>query len=417
MSTNSLPRERTRRANGEGTIYQDAKGTWHAYVSMGAKDNGKPDRRHVQGKRRSVVAAKVAELNKQRAAGNPVAAGNKYTAGEWLTFWLENIAARKVRPTTMNAYRPLTMRYLVPLLGAHRLDRLRPEHVEAFHKKMEDAGLSASTRLQAHRILSRALTVAMQRGYVGRNVATLVDAPSVERQEIHPLTPVEARRVLDAAKAMRNSARWSVALALGLRQGESLGLRWPNVDLEAWTISPEKQLQRSRARHGCGEQPAAGNPWPCGKVQPIRCPKAVGGGLVLVDLKSRAGERTIVLPLQLAQSLRDHRYAQDAERLAAGSEWHDLGFVFCQPNGKPIDPRQDWQTWKDLLKAAGVRDARLHDARHTAATLLLTQKVQARVAMEVLGHSQVSLTLGTYSHVAPELSWDAAERMGDALWG
>ncbi len=91
--------------------------------------------------------------------------------------------------------------------------------------------------------------------------------------------------------------------------------------------------------------------------------------------------------------------------------------MFCQANGRPFGARQDWEAWKRLLTVAGVRDARLHDARHTAATLLLQQGVPARVAMQVLGHSQISLTLGTYSHVVPELAREAADRMGEALWG
>jgi integrase len=119
----------------------------------------------------------------------------------------------------------------------------------------------------------------------------------------------------------------------------------------------------------------------------------------------------------LRDALRVHRVRQAEQRLAAANVWEDGGFVFCQPNGRPIDARRDWQDWKELLQAAGVRDARLHDARHTAATLLLAQGVPARVVMEILGHSQISLTLGTYSHVVPELAQDAADRMGDALWG
>ena len=96
--------------------------------------------------------------------------------------------------------------------------------------------------------------------------------------------------------------------------------------------------------------------------------------------------------------------------------WTDLGFVFSTPRGTPIDPRNDHRSWQLLLDAAGVRRARLHDARHTAATLLLAQGVPARVAMQILGHSQITLTLGTYSHVVPELAQDAADRMADALW-
>ena len=96
--------------------------------------------------------------------------------------------------------------------------------------------------------------------------------------------------------------------------------------------------------------------------------------------------------------------------------WQDIGLLFAQLNGRPIDLRRDHADWKRLLGDAGVRDARLHDARHTAATLLLTQGVPARVAMAILGHSQITLTLGTYSHVMPELARDAAERVGAVLF-
>ena len=142
------------------------------------------------------------------------------------------------------------------------------------------------------------------------------------------------------------------------------------------------------------------------------------GGLVLVEPKSRAGHRTISLPPQLVDALRTHRAEQAAERLRADNVWEDHhGLVFAQPNGRPVDPRADHRAWKNLLAAAGLPDARLHDARHTAATLLLSQGVPARVAMEILGHSQISLTLQTYSHVTAELHRDAADKVGEALWG
>ena len=273
------------------------------------------------------------------------------------------------------------------LLGHHRLDRLQHEHLEAAWGQLSAEGLSPATVLLNHRILSRALTVAMQRGRVARNVATLVDAPSVAREEVQPLTAAEARALLQAAGDLPNGARWSVDLALGLRQGEALGLLWDAVDLDAGTLTVRRALQRQ-----------------------------AGKGLVLVEPKSRAGRRTIKLPDALREALRSHRAWQAERRLAAGNVWENGGYVFCQPNGRPIDARRDWLNWKALLQSAGVRDARLHDARHTAATLLLQQGVPARVAMQVLGHSQISLTLGTYSHVVPELAQDAADRIGEALW-
>jgi integrase len=313
--------------------------------------------------------------------------GRGVTVEQWMNLWLGTIASRKVRPSTLTGYRTCLKRINL-VLGHHRLDKLQPEHLEAFYTRLEADGLSSTTALLHHRVISRALKVAMQRGRVARNVATLVDAPTARRDEVQPLTAAEAKKLLHVANDTPNGARWSVALALGLRQGEALGLLWDAVDLEAGTLTVRRALQRQK-----------------------------GKGLVLVEPKSRAGRRTIKLPDPLCEALRTHRVRQAEHRLAAANTWEDRGFVFCQGNGRPIDARRDWLDWKALLKAADVRDARVHDARHTAATLLLQQGVPARVVMEVLGHSQISLTLGTYSHVVPELAEEAAQRMRDALWG
>jgi integrase len=137
---------------------------------------------------------------------------------------------------------------------------------------------------------------------------------------------------------------------------------------------------------------------------------------VLVEPKSRTSRRTIALPDQLVDALTTHRAAQQAERVHAGTTWVHTGLVFTRPDGRAIDPKDDYQTWKILLADAGVRHARLHDARHTAATIMLTMGVPARAVMQILGHSQITLTLGTYSHVEPELANEAAQRIGRALW-
>jgi integrase len=257
-------------------------------------------------------------------------------------------------------------------------------------------------------VLSRALKIALQRGRVARNVCTLVEPPSVPHQEVQPLTRDEARSILDTAALHRNAARWSVALALGLRQGEALGLSWTEVDLDRGTLRVRYALQRQIARHGCGGT--------CHSKRGADCPQRIGGGLVLVEPKSRTSRRTIALPDQLVDALSTHRFAQNAERVHAGTTWVDTGLVFTRPDGRAIDPKDDYQTWKALLAEAGVRDARLHDARHTAATLMLTMGVPARAVMQILGHSQITLTLGTYSHVEPELAHEAAHRIGRALW-
>src|SRR3954447_17703799 len=390
----TIPRRRIRPetgkpASGESSIYRDEDGRWHGFVSIGKKENGRRDRRRVSGAKRADVVAEVRALEAKRDAGMVEAAGKAPTVGDWLEHWLENIAARKVRARTLESYRSTIRLHLRPGIGHHRLDRLQPEHLERLYAALADKGLSSASILRVHRVLSRALRVAFQRGKVARIVATLVDPPVVKRPEAAlPLSTTEARAVMAAAQAHRNAARWTVALAMGLRQSEALGLRWADVDLETGTLSVRRGLHR-----------------------------VAGHGLVYEEPKADRSRRTLALPAPLVEALRAHRAAQLEERLAASAEWADLDLVFAQPNGKAIERKSDWRAWKALLQEAGVRDVRLHDGRHTAATLLLSEGVHPRVVMEVLGHAQMRTTTDTYSHVMPALGRDAADRMGNALWG
>ena len=377
-----------RTANGESSIHKDEEGRWHGYVSMGLKDNGQRDRRHVTATRRADVVAKVRALEEKRDAGTAQAAGQTLTVAAWLEHWLEHIAARRVRPRTLESYQASVRLHLVPGIGHHRLDRLQPEHLERLYGALGER-LSSTTVLRVHRILSRALKVAMQRGKVARNVAGLVDAPQQRRPETSlPLTAEEARQVMNTAAEERNAARWTVALALGLRQSEALGLRWADIDLERGTLSVRRGVHR-----------------------------VAGKGLVYEEPKSDRSRRTLALPGQLTEALRRHRALQLEERDRAGSLWEDHDLVFARPTGRPIDRHSDWDAWKALLKKAGVRDVRLHDGRHTAATLLLSAGVHPRVVMELLGHSQMRTTTDTYQHVMPALAKEAADRMGETLWG
>jgi integrase len=243
--------------------------------------------------------------------------------------------------------------------------------------------------LRVHRIISRALKVAMHRQRVHRNVATLVDAPAQRRSEVATaLTLEEATAVLHAARGLRNEARWTVALALGLRQSEALALQWKDIDLLNGTLAVRRTLHRVK-----------------------------GKGLVYEPPKTARSLRTLALPIPLVRALYEHKIRQTGERMLAADEWQDEDLVFAQPNGRPIDKKADYDAWRSLLKSAGVRHVRLHDGRHTAATLLLSEGVHPRVVMELLGHSHMRTTMDIYSHVMPALAREAADRMGAVLLG
>ena len=412
-----------RKPNRRSSIYLGQDGWWHGWVTVGIKDDGSPDRKHRMGKTEAEVTRKVRDLERSRDTGQLVSAAKGLSVEQWMETWLTTIAPRRIRRSTLEStYAPKVRNRIIPGLGKHRLDRLAPEHIERFYTRLEAEGLAPATVLQIHRILSRALKVAVQRGYVARNVATLVDAPSVAQGEVEPLTLGEARRIIEISADRRNGTRWSVALGLGLRQGEALGLCWQYVDLDAGILMVRWQLQRLAWQHGCADPHLCGkdhhrDDCPAGCTGHGRaCPQRTGGGLRLTELKSDKSRRTIAIPPPLVAALRSHRAAQLEERMTAGPVWEDRDFVWCQPNGRPIGNHADWAEWKALLKAAGIRDARVHDARHTAATLLLAQGIDQRVVMEILGHSQISMT-SKYAHVLPQVMTDAADRIGQALWG
>jgi integrase len=201
-------------------------------------------------------------------------------------------------------------------------------------------------------------------------------------------------------------------LALGLRQGEALGLRWTDVDLDEARLVIRVRLFHPPWQHGCSN--TEGQPT-CHK-DPGRCPDRFGGRPVLMPVKSKAGRRTLSLPFPLVDQLRRQSASQAAERLRAGSRWQNHGLVFAREDGTPIRKETDSAEWHRILRLAGVRQGRLHDARHTAATLLLAQGVPAGIAMRLLGHADTRMT-ARYQHVFEEASRAAADQIAVALWG
>lgn len=395
-----------RAGNGRSSIYKDAQGVWHGWVSMGQDDSGKPVRRHVRGKNATEVGEKVALLEAQRggAAGRPAVAA-RATVGDWLDEWLKMIL-RSRTPRTYESYESL-VRIHCRSLRRIPLSKLTVNDVDDLldHVANESSPGRASS---LHRALRACFNVAVKRGKISVNPCRFATVPRTREPEIEPFTMDEVQRILQAASEARNPARWSVALALGLRQGEALGLKWEDVDLEAGTLRVRRQLQRLRYRHGCGSLDP--------DHKPGKCPLREGGGLVFGDTKSTSGRRVIGLPDRLRGLLREQRRSQASERLAAGPAWVEHGLVFAQTNGRPIDSRGDARAWKRILVAADVRDARLHDARHTNATLLLAQGVDGRVVMALLGWSQ-SVLLTRYQHVMAPMRQEAADRVGKAIWG
>ncbi|MDP9798753.1 integrase [Catenuloplanes nepalensis] len=397
-----------RKPNGASSIYEGKDGYWHGRVTVGVKDNGQPDRRHVQGKTEAEVTKKVRKLERERENGTVRKAGQRWTVEKWLLHWLDNIAAPVVRVNTIDGYRVAVRKHLIPGLGAHRLDQLQPEHLEKLYARMLANGSAPATAHQSHRTIRTALNEAVRRGHLGRNPAALAKPPRLPDTEVEPFSIEDVQTILKVAAERRNSARWAVALALGLRQGEALGLKWPDVNLKAGTLTVRRALLRPKWGHGCDPK--------CDARVPGLCPHRVNLRPVSADTKSRAGRRTIGLPDALIKVLREHREAQEAERETAAQLWQDEDWVFSTRTGQRIHQATDYDEWKRLLKDAGVRDARLHDARHTAATALLVLGVSGRAVMGIMGWSNAAMQV-RYQHLTDQVRRDIADRLGGLLWG
>jgi len=378
----------TRRGNAEGSIYHRADGRWEARASLGCAD-GRRQRRAFYGRTRQEVARKLQAAQRALADGLPLP-GERRMVGDFLEVWLKDSVALKVRPRTLQRYQEIVRLHLVPALGRVRLAKLTPAHVERMMNEALAAGQSPQSAAHHRAVLRTALNVAMRWGLVGRNVASLASPPRVPEREVRPLSRADARALLEAVKGDRLKALFTVALAVGLRQGEALGLRWQDVDLDGAALSVQRSLQR------------------------------VGGQWLFLEPKTPRSRRTVPLPAPVVAALREHRARQLQERLRLGPAWEgetwgDL--VFADEAGGPLSGFHVRRRFYMLLAMAGLPPMRYHDLRHGAASLMAAQGVPMRTAMEMLGHSQISTTANIYAHVAPELTRDAADRMEAALWG
>ena len=276
--------------------------------------------------------------------------------------------------------------HILPTLGRMNLRSLTPTHVRTLLANKAVDGLGTRSVQIIHSTLRTMLSEAMREELIERNVATVVRPPSVQRVEVQPWSTEEASRFLATSADHRLHALFAVGVALGLRKGELLALRWDDVDLEGGVVHVRQNVQR--------------------------LPEI---GLVFGPPKSNKSRRTIPLPAASAKVLRTNRANQAAEALALGPAWVESGLVFTSAVGTVIEPRNLNRFLDELIAKAGVRRIRFHDLRHTCASLLLAQNVPARIVMEILGHSQLAMTTDLYSHVMPTALRAAADAMDRAL--
>lgn len=371
----------SKRANGDGSIWQRADGRWCAahYVP---KPGGGRIRKYVYGQSREDVRRKLTEIIRNVDQGVPVPVGGQSVA-EYLAEWLRYIRLL-VRESTYAAYESNVRLHIVPGIGRRKLDKLSTRDVRLMLDDLRTNGRRPRLVQYVHATLRTALEHAVREELLARNVARLVKVPRPQRAEREALSVEGAKTLLKAAEGDRLHALYVVVLLLGLRRSEVTGLYWRDVDLAAGTLTVRQTLHRT------------------------------GDGLVFLPPKTQRSRRTVPLPPAVSDALDRHRSRQKDERAAHGS-WPDSDLVFTTPRGTPVEPRNLSRMFGELADRAGIGQVRLHELRHTCVSLLLALGVHPRVVMEIVGHSAIEMTMNVYGHVALDTQREALGRLDDLL--
>jgi len=369
----------TRRGAQEGSIRQRSDGAWEArYMAADGR------RRSLYAKTRREVQERLRAAQRNADHGiQPI--GERTTTGQYLDLWLATSVRPRLRASTAENYATIVRVHLHPALGRVPLAKLTPEHVQAMLVRLaaREPALSPTTVRYVYAVLRIALGRALKTGRVIRNVATLVDAPPKARHDVAPLTGPQVRHLIDVTHEDRLTALYVTAVGLGMRQGELLGLRWSDVDLDTGLLSVRHTLQRRTYQ--------------------------------LAEPKTERGRRTLAMPGIVTVALREHRRRQLAERLAAGPDWTDRDLVFTTAHGTALDTWNVTRALQAALERAGLPRVTFHSLRHACATLLIEQGEELAVVSRLLGHANLSTTADVYAHLTRGMQQRAADRMDTIL--
>jgi integrase len=373
----------TRRANGEGTIWKKPDGRWCGAV-YAQTTKGTRKRVYVYGKTRTEAREKLTALQRDLDRGVRVPAEN-WTVEAYLKHWLDAVVKPHKAPKTYQGYELVVRRHILPTLGRKRLKSLSVPDVRNFVERLQEQGMGTRGIQQAHAVLRNALQSAMRDELVVRNVAKLVQVKTPRYEVGRGLSVEQSRTLLRHSKSDRLHALYVLAVYLGLRRGELLGMRWSNVDLDQEFVQVTHTLQR------------------------------VDGELRFQPPKTRTSRRTVPLPAPCIEALRAHKVSQDKERLLAGPKWCDEGMVFSTTIGTPIEPDNLSRSWYVVRKVLGEPPPRFHDMRHTCVSLLLAEGAPPHVVQQIVGHSAIDVTMTIYAHASLDEKRTALQRLGERL--
>ena len=392
----TVERKKSRRPAGDGSVYKTPDGRWRGAVDLGWTD-GKRRRKYVSAATQGQALEKLRHA--QRAADAGIVSDDRISVSQFLDRWLRINVPGSVTGGTLDDYAHTVRLHLEPTLGRKKLSRLTLAEVDALWAKKREAGYKPNSIRIMRAVLRKALAQAEREGLVSKNVAALSQAPRLSQPEGRSLSIEQARTLLGTAEGDRLEAAYLLLLSYGLRRGELLGLAWVDLDSKAGTLAVRQSVHKRKT----------------GRGQDGTYPGSVAGRVELAELKTRRSRRVLYLTPGIMTTLEHHAARQHDERVAAGSVWMDHGLIFTSLVGTPIDPDNFAKRFVHLCKTAGLGHWHPHEARHSAASVMLAQGVPLEVVSEVLGHSSIYITKDVYGHLVEGAKRDAAERMAAAF--
>lgn len=356
---------------------------YYPYVYAGRGEEGKKKYTYFGGystkkEAQRVLAEKVVQMN------NGIPEPSKDTLKSYLLQWLED-KRTQIRPGTLRSYAWIVNKHIIPNIGHLPLADIKPQHIQALYRKLQSPpiNLSSQSVLNAHRILVQALNLAVNWDLLQKNAAKVVRPPRPDSEEMRVWNKEELTEFLRSTEQSRYHIAYVILSATGMRLGEALGLKWSDIDFQRSKI----KVQRALAYTGKGYE--------------IQRPK------------TKSGVRNIDVPPNVLKQLLVHKEKQAVEQSKAQELWEANDWVVASVLGRPIQQHNIRMQFHKSVQRAGLPRIRMHDLRHTHATLLLEKGVHPKSVQERLGHSDVSLTLNTYSHVSPSLQEAAAMLIND----
>lgn len=380
-----------RNANGEGTIYQCKKGKhknkWIGQITIGINpDTGKPKRKSFYGKSRGEVKEKMRDYMEELGKGIDLI-GQEQTFGEWILSWMENYKRIDLRLSTWENYMRSIKNHIYPALGYIPLKDLKTDDLQRLYNNMTKEGLAPATVRRNHQIIHSCLKQAVSNRLLSWNPAEAVKLPKLTKPTVRAMTVNEMDAFLSALEADRWGTAFLCLLGTGLRTGELLALRWQDVDLDKQYIHIKQTLVRTKEK-----------------------------GLYFDEPKTEKSKRIVPLPSEVAAALKKHRIEQLELRVFQGEKYQNNDLVFATSKGTPINPRNFIRKFHKIRDNVGIsKEVNLHALRHTYATRLLEEGENLKIVQELLGHTKISTTADTYSHVSAEVKAKAAAKMDKLL--